>query len=161
MHSLWCTPSPRFGRPSGFVDEGDSDAYDDPLEEVGDGLVDGQLEADAQVDVVVDDEVADREDADEGAEFQAGEGVSAEWVDLGLQDGDGHDADEDGNYAEGHDLHHLVFGAVEVGVLFELGLHGGQSGEHDEAVDEVGDGGGESGEEDVEVVHGCLSGREF
>src|SRR6266576_2742994 len=37
-----------------FVDEADGCAHDDPLNEVGDGLVDGQRKADIQVDVVVD-----------------------------------------------------------------------------------------------------------
>jgi len=54
-----------------FVDEADSCAHDDPLNEVGDGLVDGQLESDVQVDVVMDREGADREEADECAEADA------------------------------------------------------------------------------------------
>ena len=55
----------------GFVDEADGCADDHPLNEVGDGLVDGQREADVQVDVVVDREGADREKADECAEVYA------------------------------------------------------------------------------------------
>lgn len=52
-----------------LVDEADGCAHDDPLNEVGDGLVDCQREADVQVDEVVDREGADREKADECAEY--------------------------------------------------------------------------------------------
>ncbi len=54
-----------------LVDEADGCAHDDPLNEVGDGLVDGQRKADIQVDVVVDHEGADGEKADECAEVYA------------------------------------------------------------------------------------------
>jgi hypothetical protein len=36
-----------------LVDEADGCAHDDPLNEIGDGLVDGQRKADVQVDLVV------------------------------------------------------------------------------------------------------------
>jgi hypothetical protein len=55
----------------GFVDEADGCAHDDPLNEVSDGLVNGQREADVQVDIIVDREGADREQADECAEVYA------------------------------------------------------------------------------------------
>ena len=51
-----------------LVDETDGCAHNDPLNEVGNGLVDCQRKADVQVDVVVDREGADREKADECAE---------------------------------------------------------------------------------------------
>lgn len=54
-----------------LVDESDGCAHDDPLNEVGDRLVDCQREADVQVDVVVDREGADREKTDECAEVYA------------------------------------------------------------------------------------------
>jgi len=54
-----------------FVDEADGCAHDDPLNELGDGLVDSQRKADVQVDVVVDRECADRKKADECAEVHA------------------------------------------------------------------------------------------
>ena len=38
-----------------LVDEADGCAHDDPLDEVGDGLIDGQREADVQIDVVVNE----------------------------------------------------------------------------------------------------------
>ena len=44
-----------------LVDEADGRAHDDPLNEVGDGLVDCQRKANVQVDVVVDREGADGE----------------------------------------------------------------------------------------------------
>jgi hypothetical protein len=50
-----------------LVDEADSCADDDPLNEVGDALIERERETDVQIDVVVNDEGADRENADECA----------------------------------------------------------------------------------------------
>ena len=51
-----------------LVGQADDNAHDDPLHKIGDGLLNGQLKADVQVDVVVYDKRADGEDADEGSE---------------------------------------------------------------------------------------------
>ena len=55
-----------------FVDEADGCADDDPLNEVGDALIEGERDADVEVDVVVDDEDADYKQADECAEGEFG-----------------------------------------------------------------------------------------
>ena len=102
----------------------------------------------------MDDEGTNRENADEGAEICAGGEATAGRINFGVERGDDHDADEDGDHAVGHDFHHGVLGAVDVGILLELALHAGQGGEQGEAEHEVGDGGAERGESEVGVVHG-------
>ena len=71
-----------------------------------------------------------------------------------VENGDDHDTDQDRDHAVGHDFHHAVVRAVDVGVLHEFGLHAGQGGKHGEAVNEVGDGSAERRESDVGVVQG-------
>src|SRR5271170_1858600 len=53
---------------SGPIDEPDDDTYDGPLHKISDRLLDGQLEADVQVYVVMHDKRADGKDTDESAE---------------------------------------------------------------------------------------------
>jgi hypothetical protein len=137
-----------------LVDETDGCADDEPLNEVGDALVEREPEAYVQIDVVVNDEGADRENADECAEVYAGGDAPACRINFCVENGDDHDADQDGDHAVGHDLHHALMRAVDVGVLHELGLQGWHGAEHDEAIDEVGDGGAERRESDAGVVHG-------
>jgi hypothetical protein len=137
-----------------LVDETDGCADDDPLNEVGDALVDREPEADVQIDVVVNDEGADRENADECAKVYAGGDVTTCRIDLRVENGDDHDANQDGNHAVGHHFHDAVMRAVDVGVLHELGLHSWYGAKHDEAVYEVGDGSAERRESDAGVVHG-------
>ena len=71
-----------------------------------------------------------------------------------VENGDDHDTDQDRDHALGHDFHHAVARAVDVGVLHEFGLHTGQGGKHGEAVNEIGDGSAERRKSDVGVVHG-------
>jgi hypothetical protein len=89
-----------------FVDETDGCADDEPLNEVGDALIEGEHDADVEVDVVVDDEDADHKQADECAEGESGYDAAARGIDFCVENGDDHDADEDGDHAEGHDFHH-------------------------------------------------------
>src|SRR5271170_3858432 len=86
-----------------LVDQADGDADHEPLDEIGDGLVEREREADVQIDVVVNDEGTDRENADEGAEICAGGEATAGRINFGVEHGDDHDADEDGDHAVGHD----------------------------------------------------------
>lgn len=137
-----------------LVDETDGYADDDPLNEVGDPLVQRERKADVQSGVVVKDEVADRETADEYAEVYAGGDATACGIDFCVENGDDHDADQDRDDVVGHDLHHVVMRAVDVGVLHELRLHAWQGAEHDEAATEIGDGCAEKRESDAKVVHG-------
>src|SRR5882762_4941941 len=71
-----------------------------------------------------------------------------------VENGDDHDTDQDRDHAVGHDFHHAVVRAVDVGVLHEFGLHTGKGGKHGEAVNEIGDGSAERRKSDVGVVHG-------
>ena len=137
-----------------LVDEADGCADDDPLNEVGDALIEREPETDVQIDVVVNDEGADRENADECAEGYAGGDATACRINFCVENGDDHDADQDCDRAVGHNFHNAVMRAVDVGVLHELGLHAWQGTEYGEAVDEVGDGGAERRESDAGVVHG-------
>src|SRR5450631_1356553 len=84
------------------VDEADGRAHDDPLNGVGDGLVDCQRKADVHVDVVVDREGADREKADERTEIYAGYDAATSSIDFCVENRDDHDGDEDGDHPVGH-----------------------------------------------------------
>lgn|SRR5579871_61812 len=137
-----------------LVDEADSCADYDPLNEVGDGLIERERETDVQIDIVVNDEGADRENADECAEVYAGGDATACRINFCVENSDDHDADQDGDHAVGHNFHYAVMRAVDVGVLHELGFHGWHGTEYDEAVYEVGDGRDQRGEDDAGVVHG-------
>ncbi len=86
--------------------------------------------------------------------YITGGDATAYGINSYVENGDDHDADQDGDHAVGHDFHHAFTRAVDVGVLHELGLHGWQGREHDEAEDEVCDGGAEKRESDAGVVHG-------
>src|SRR5271168_2676413 len=140
-----------------FVDETYGRAHDDPLNEVGDGLVDGQREADIQVDVVVYREGANGKKADERAEIYACDDVATSGIDFCVEDGDDYDRDENGDHAVWHHLHHLVLGTIDIGILHEFSFHGWPCGEHDKAINKVGDHSPKGGQCNASVVH-CHSG---
>src|ERR1700722_17097906 len=89
-----------------LVDETDGCADNDPLNEVGDVLIKGQLQADVEVDVVVDGKHADGEKADECAQARPRHDAARSRVNFCIENGDNHDADEDGHHAVRHDFHY-------------------------------------------------------
>src|SRR5438876_10794491 len=94
IHSLWSASQRGEKASSGLrltpcrlVNQPDHNSRYDPLHEVGGGLSERQAEADVQVDVVVDDEGADAEEADEGAEAGAFDEAGAAFVEHGVEHG--------------------------------------------------------------------------
>ena len=110
-----------------FVDEADCRADDDPLKEAGDALIKGELEANVEVHVVVDDEDADREYADECAKRGAGSDAAVSGIDFCEENGHDYDADEDGDHTVGHHLHHLALWPIDVGVLHQFAFMEGNA----------------------------------
>jgi hypothetical protein len=113
----------------GPVDESDDDADGEPFDEVSDGLLEGESGADIEIDVVVDDEGADGEDADEGAEACTLRKAGAGLVEHGVENGQNEHGYEHGEHAGRHDGFDALRRAVNGGIFQELAAERGHQTE--------------------------------
>jgi hypothetical protein len=142
------------GGDAGAVDEADDDADAKPFDEVGDGLLERECATDVEIDVVVDDEGADGEDADERAEAGALHEAGAGLVEHGVKYGEDQHGHKHGQHAGRHDGFYSLLGAVHGGIFQEFVAERGDEAEGDTADREIDDEGTESCQDHADEVHG-------
>src|SRR6266550_1509519 len=135
------------------VNEADANSHNEPLQEVRDGLTNGELDADVQDHVIVQRKAAHGEYANEGTESRAIKNATACRVCHRIQHGDHKDRDKDGDHPHGHDALHVILGSIHRRILQELRAQRWQRAKQNATDHEVGNGCAKGCEGDTRVIH--------
>src|SRR5262249_40131143 len=139
------------GRSCRFVHQADDHAGDRPLHEVGHGLLERELEADVEVDVIVQDKGADGKNSDEYAEASAFPRTASTFVPFGVD----HSKHQETHDRGGHADRKVMLDALRRAVHPRVGAISvpEEQAENQEAKEEIGNERSQGGQENALVVH--------